>query len=418
MVSRGSSPTKKLPILISAILMALAFSSVTAGAAQALDWATAESGAPYVLSGASSKSTAGSASFVLSGTVLGSNLEVACNASTTNGSITAGGKGSATIALSGCEADPPQCKLSPVSLAATTELIQVGVTTYEKFVPAKGANFGELEFTGAGCVFAELGIPVSGTLAGLPPQSERTVNRQLTISPSTNSAAGVQVKMAGKTALFAGNITEHLSSAPAGSSWRSVWEGTHGGWEIQEINPQALKTSESVQFSGAPMELGFNYGGTTISINCSGASAKEATLVPGGTETVKQLALTGCTVTKPSTCSLERNTVEFTPLTGSLSSVGGSYYETFKPTEAGGVLSALNFTGSCYLAGYSYPVKGSFAGLGYGLPAVSQPLAFSKASNEAAGANLSMGSGSSGWLSGTVNQKFTGVNTGRPWEVL
>lgn len=410
----------RVSVLMCAIAAALSLSAVSATAAQALNWGTAEEGTPYVLSGEASKATSGTAPLILVSTVGKFNVEFYCGASTTSGSVTAGGGGTTTISLSGCTVfEPEPCEVSPITLQAKTELINVGGTTYEKFVPAKGSWFGTFEFKGSKCALNEVETGIAGSFAGLPPQSERAVNRKLSLSGAINKAAGLEVKLGSSTAILAGNITEHLSSAPAGSSWRSRWEGTHGGWEIQEVTPRAFKEPEFASFTGGSFEFGFNYFGTAVSIKCGGPNAMP-TLVPGGTEELSGLTLPSCAVSHPESCSVAGNSLKFLPLVGTLQSIGGKYYETFK----GGTFLSLSFNGgACPLGEKVWSVSGSFAGLGteYGFPSLSQPLVFSKANTEIAGGGMSISNGGwsgSAWLNGTVSQQLQALLIGQKWEVF
>ena len=376
------------------------------------DWAFPQLGSPYVLSGSASEATAGAGHLSISSSVVGTATSFECAVSTT-GSVVAGGTGSAKIGLSGCTVSKPaKCEIPPASLEAKTELISAGGTTYEKFVPANGTKFGVVVFSGALCPLSGAEVGVKGSFAGLPSTS-LAVERSLSFSPTINTAAGASFSLTTQPATDEGSISEHLSGKTTTGTWRSLWEGTHGNWEMQSVTPSFLKSSESIIVAGGPVNLHFSSSWGSISIGCTGVGVEGATISPGGAENPNKFRLTGCTATEPKGCTVP-STITFGGVSATLQVVNGQVYEKFVPTEAG--FFWLSFGGStCSLLGLEWRIGGSFSAAGYAAPFKYQTLEFSAASNAATGSALTFGTSGSGSFTGSFKQELSGVNAGRPW---
>jgi|GEM_PF-5097053 len=414
MTKKQEMPGRRVSALGLALLVALAFGAIAASGAQALDWQH-QSGTT-VLSGTSSETVAGTGSgFTIASTLLGQSVEVKCSSASTSGSIVGGGTGSSNIGLGGCTvAKPsPKCSLaSQPTLSAKVELVQVDGVLFQKFVPA-GTEFARIEFTGAECPLNEASAPIKGSFAGRELSGSLAANHSLSFTKSEPWPA-VALTFGTKAATLTGEVTQHLSGNMANHGWRSIWQETHGGWEVEG---SAFASSESASVSGGPVKFSFTIAGSPISFSCSESSASSATLKPGGTESVNGLTFSSCIVEKPtSACSLPSNQVQFAGVTGTLTRVNGKVYEKFAASSPEGTITTLSFQGgSCPLAGNQYAVKGTFAGLGteFGMYKATQPLEFSQAANEATGSQLKIGSNVGVTMAGTVSQSL--FLKGNPW---
>jgi len=378
------------------------------------DWGFPEPGSTYVLSGTASETTAGAGHLSFSSTLLSLPVSWECNASST-GTIVAGGTGTEKIALSGCAVTKPsKCQVSSPTLQAKTELVSVGGTTYEKFVPS-ATSFGTFAWSGAECPLNEASASFRGSFAALPPTA-LAVERALAFTPAANTAVGATPMLGMKTATDEGSISEHLAGKSATGSWRSIWEGTHGGWELQSVKAEFLKTSETISVSGGPINLHFTSSWGPISIACTGVGAEGATIVPGGSENPSKFKLTGCTASQPSGCTAP-STIFFEAMTASLQVVNGQVYETFVPTASGGAFFWLTLGGgSCPLYELQWKVGGSFSGIGYNGASIVQSLEFSAATEAATGSKITFGTSGSGTVTGSFKQQLSGSRgVGRPW---
>jgi len=218
---------------------------------------------------------------------------------------------------------------------------------------------------------------------------------------------GVGLKLGGNPAGAWGEVNEHLSGSLAGSTWRSIWEEGHGGWEIHQIEGIPLEGTESAYVSGGPVQMRFEFLGTEFEYSCTGAGAEKATLASGGTESLVGFYLSGCTLPGLGGCTVPGGKVTFEPI----NATAGPTYETFVPAE--GVFFATQFSGEeCSFAGLTWHVGGSFTGVGsdFGSPHISQPLEFTGASS------LTMPSGS-GRMTGSMDQALSGALAGESWGV-
>jgi hypothetical protein len=408
MTTKQRVPGRRASALGLALLVALAFGAFAASGAQALDWQHPK---PTVLSGSESVAGTGSG-FTIVSTVLGSPTQIQCSSASTSGSIVGGGTGTSTIGLSGCSVSQPSgCSLaSPLSLSGNLELVEVSGVLFQKFV-SSGEGFGNVEFTGAACPFAGIVASLKGSFAGRELSSAMAANHSVSFNKEKSGWPAVELKLGKAAATIGGEVTQHLSGSQAYHAWRGIWQGTHGGWE-EELG-SAFSQSEALFVSGGPVSFNATIsGGTKISFSCSEASAGGwATIKPGGSETLPAPTFSGCKVESPSNCTLLGNKVQFESVTGTLTRVNGAVYEKFTPSNPEGAFMAMHFEGSlCPIAGTSYEVKGSFAGLGpeFAITKNTQPLEFSKAANEATGSQMTLGM----YLSGSIYQS---LSLSGPW---
>ena len=412
MKSKHRSAGRRTSALGLALLVALAFGAIAASGAQALDWQ--QQGGTTILSGTSSETVVGTGSgFTFTSTLLGESVEINCSSATTSGSIVGGGTGSSTIGLGSCAvAKPSHCGLaSPPNLNAKVELVQAGGALFQKFVPA-GTSFATLAFTGKECALNEATAPIKGSFAGRELSSALVANHSLSLTKSEPWPA-VALTLGTKSATLTGEVTQHLSGNMANHGWRSIWQETHGGWEVEG---SSFPIAQSVTVSGGPVNFSFYIAGYPVSFTCSETTAsKGASLNPGGTETVNGLTFSGCKGETPSSCTVKGGSLQFVPVTGTLTRVNGQVYERFAATTSGQALTTISLEGSsCPLTETQYQVKGTFAGLGaeFGLYKVSQPLAFSKAASEATGSQLTIGGTVVVNMTGSISQNLIKAT---PW---
>jgi len=348
----------------------------------------------------------------ITGKVLGSAVQLSCSSTTSKGSLGTGGTGSATIELAGCSfSKPSNCDPPVLLLEANTSLIQVGGSTYQKFVPKNGTSFATLEFKGQECGLNGVAVPLKGAFVLAGPLSESTASKTLSYSSAINSEAGVTLNLGSNSAAMSGSITNVLTYPLNGEAWRAL-PGVSGvaNWKVEGGSLPA-----AAYISGGSGTLSFSVGGG-VTVNCSGVSSEGAEIVSGGIEKLKSMTFSGCTVAKPSGCSVPNGKISTNPLSGSLSMIEGEAYEKFVPQTAGGPLFELQLSGgSCSLSGSSWTVSGSFGGIGkgYGVTAYSQPLEFSATSNAKTGSGFTIGS-STGKLTGSMSQS---LSIPYPWGV-
>jgi hypothetical protein len=402
-------PGRRVSALGLALLVALAFGAIAASGAQAVDWQ--HQNGTTVLSGASSETVAGTGKGLsITSKLLGSSVEINCPSATTSGSVVAGGTGTSTIGLEGCvTAKPSTCHLAyQPTLSANVELVQAGGALIQKFTPA-GTKFGTILFEGTLCPIAEVPTSLNGSFAGRDPSSELATNHSFGLEPWPE----VPLKFGSQPATFRGEVTQHLSGYMANRSWRGIWQTSNGGWEVE--NGSAFAFAEAANVAGGPVKFSYHLGGAPVSFSCSKIRASDgsnpgARLNPGGTETVKNLTFSGCTVESPSSCTVNYgNEMTFAEVTGTLVRANGKVYERFAPS------GFLYFRGAfCPLAETGYAISGSFAGLGPELTVFRrfQPFEFSKAADEAAGASQLTIGGQPTTMAGTMLQEPV---SGIPW---
>jgi hypothetical protein len=407
---------RKVSLLTIALLAIVAVSVIGASGAQAADWhsGATESGSTFTLSGTSSETIAGTGSFSVAGTWVGTNVEVSCSAAS-SGSIAAGGSGSESIGLSRCAVSKPKnCEAPSGTLSGSIQLTQAAGEVSESLVPKLGQSLGEIEFRGIHCSLDELLVPVNGSIVAIPPQGNLQVTRSLVISSGSETWLGSNPS---KRAVVGGKVEEHLTGSNSRGAWGSTWEGTHGAWQIRPLSVALLSSRENVSVSGSSFDFQAGLSGTSVGFGCTGVEGGGINeLIPGGTENLSHLVLSGCVVSQPSNCTVP-NPLVLSPLTGALQSIGGQTYEKFSSSE-GRPLFELEFSGSNGpLAGIGFPVTGSFAGVGPTWPIlqISQGLEVTTASNKAAGAELHLGGRPGGEFTGSFSQRFTGARTGQTW---
>lgn len=412
MTNKQRVPRRRASALSIVLLVALAFGAIAASGAQALDWQH-QSGTT-VLPGTSSETIAGTGSgFTITSTLLSKSVELKCSSATTSGSIVGGGTGSSNIGLGGCAVSKPShCSLaSQPTLSSKVELVQAGGAQFQKFVPA-GSAFAIIEFTGNECSLNEAAAAIKGSFAGRELSGSLAANHSLSFSKS-EPWPSVELKLGANAATLTGEVTQHMSGNMANHGWRALWQETHGAWEAEG---SAFTIAETAIVSGGPVKFSFSIGGAPISFSCSETSSSTGwSLKPGGTETVGGPKFSGCKAETPGGCTAKGGSLQFVPVTGTLTRVNGNVYEKFAATTTGETLTTLSLEGSsCAFTENQYAVKGTFAGLGpeFGLYKETQPLEFSKAASEATGSQLTIGGTVGVTMAGSISQSLLKAT---PW---
>jgi hypothetical protein len=390
------------------LVAAMAIGAFAASGAQALTW---HNWGTTVLSGAESETVASSEGTInISGTLLGSQVQLGCT-TTGTGSI-AGAGGSSTINLVKCSVSKPaNCSLaSPVPLRASVSLVQLGGGLFQKFTPAAGSNFGTIEFAGRLCPLAEDTGSLKGSFAGREITSGLAVNRSLSLTKGEGEEwPGVALTINGQTATITGDLSQHLSGLLEGVKW----QGTAAGWKVE--TGSAFAQSERVEVLGGPVKFSTTFFGSAVSFTCGKVSGKEPSLIPGGSESINGLTFSGCSVEQPANCSLPNGEMTFGAVTGTLMGVNGKAYERFTPVKS--AFSYLEFVGAkCPLAENTWALKGSFAALGpeFGVLKNYHSLEFSDAANSATGSELT--TNAAAWhVSGSLLQELRNET---PWDVF
>lgn len=424
MTGRKRNSGRRASLLVVALLAALSLTAIEASGAQALDW-TLGSSHPAEIPLSSPESVEGSGSFSISAEILGEPTYVDCSTASIQGSIAAAGTGSSTITGSGCHVViPTDCELgAPLTLEAKVELVEVGGKLYRKFVPTSEGMFGTMDFVGPECDFAGVIAPLHGSFAARETSSQLLANQSISLAQA-ESWPEVELKLGKARAVITGAVTEHLRGSQAGHTWRGIWQGSNGAWVVEgeEVEWETpLTTSQLVRVSGGPLGFSTSFIGAPISVDCSEVGVEEANLIPGGTEGMGGLTLSGCSVQEPPGCSINSpgfpsGSFKFNPLIGTLSQVEGKVYETFTPASGENFVE-LEYTGAeCPLAGITAPIKGSFSVLGYSHFEESQKLAFSEATDAAVGSELKWGKALF-QIHGSLEQALLGGNYGTPWGV-
>jgi hypothetical protein len=420
---RGSSQRRKAFGLAIAVVAVLGVSAISAGGAQALSW---QPHLTRVLSGAETETVAGTGSVTISSTVLGTPTTIECGA-TNSGSIGAGGKGSNTISLTGCTvAAPSHCVLATApALKASTELVSVSGSVFQKFTPAVEKSFATLEYTGGSCPLSGVVAPLSGSFAGSVGSAVPSESRTVSLT-KTEPWPEVALKLGKAAATLSGSLLgQHLTGPFVNNPWAPIWEsGTGGGWLVEGTG-HSYETL--VRVTGGPMSFGtVSVLGVPVSVSCSETRVIGGNLNSASTESLEGLLFAGCKTAEPVSCivgnrPLYPGTILFPEMTGTLMSVGGKTYERFtatkfKPTEP---IMSWSFEGSlCPLTGDTVALRGSIVALGPELGTLKgvQPFEFSKASSEIIPAEERLRVGSNAvTMSGSLNQEREGIYKGLPW---
>jgi hypothetical protein len=389
-----------------ALLAALAIGAVGASGAQALTWR--HSAGPQLMSGSESETVASSEGTISLGSkVGGAPVQFTCKAAS-SGTIKAGRSGTSSISLSNCVvAQPANCAVViPTPLQANVELIEVGGSRYQKFTPTTGGSFGKVQFawsgTGRECVIEGNEPALRGSFAGRELTSELAANHPLSFTKS-ESWPEVGLTFGAGAATMTGNLVQHLSGLLEGG----VWQGTSEGWRFEPGSP--FTTSQSVRTLGGPINFHFSFVGSPVSFTCGEAAFHSAYLVPGGTESIGELAFTACKVEKAATgCYLEGNQLVTAPVTGTLMQVNGKVYMKFTPV--GSEFGVFGFQGDCGMAGIDRALTGSFAAVWpeSGVMKQVHGLEFSEAAEMATGSEFRWGA-SLVFMSGSVEQEASGA---------
>jgi hypothetical protein len=198
-----------------------------------------------------------------------------------------------------------------------------------------------------------------------------------------------------------------LALGAVAASGAQAFEWDVGGQTLSERGV----SSETTAGSGGAFALTSRVTGQDFEMNCSSATSGGSIATPGGGSA--SVTLSGCAVAKPAGCkvvsmpSIEAKT--------ELIEAGGTVYEKFVP-KSGLYFAEFTIT-NCVAAG-TYPLKGSFAGLGPQTERlVNRPVSFSNAINSAAGASLKIGK-EAATMSGSLEEHLGGALTGNYWRAL
>jgi hypothetical protein len=103
-----------------------------------------------------------------------------------------------------------------------------------------------------------------GAFAGRASQSEIQVNRLLTFTQKNHPDPELDLYTGKNTpATIYGEVEEHLTGSSAHGPWRSLWQGTQGGWEVE--GHSSLSHGASVDLAGGPVGFEFELLGSPIS---------------------------------------------------------------------------------------------------------------------------------------------------------
>jgi hypothetical protein len=197
-----------------ALLLALVFSALSAGAAQAATWKV--DGAAF----------SGEESFASSGGPVTVNMwqgatkiPILCQEVNGEGTIYGGDKASEELSLSNCAVPAaPACYVSDiVSSNLQTNLAMQGSELYDYFDASGIDNLFFLEIQECGL---EAEMDVTGTFAGKPSAAGvELVQSPLQFSKTINQAAGAYMHWGGATMALEGKINRALTGAHAGDPW-------------------------------------------------------------------------------------------------------------------------------------------------------------------------------------------------------
>jgi len=182
-------------------------------------------------------------------------------------------------------------------------------------------------------------------------------------------------------------------------------------WSIEEKSLTAKGvTEESTSLPEKPMNV-FS-AGLGMEMFCTGNGTGK---IIAGTKAVVTLKLFSCTV-NGGTCTLSEGTVVINNAPAELSEnkATGALYEIVKPATEKGTLATIKLSGEKCVLPKEIKVTGTLAGQLETKQAIEQPLKFSQAINEAAGASLLFNE-KTGSYSGTAIQKLSGANLGKKW---
>jgi hypothetical protein len=153
--------------------------------------------------------------------------------------------------------------------------------------------------------------------------------------------------------------------------------------------------------------------GAPVKVVC--ASSGGGQITQGGEET---LALKSCAISEPTGCTLAGGEIAV-KARSRLSEVAGTVYELFEPIIGSTSFDTLEFTGAeCPLSEVAAELKGTLAAHGEAeAQLVDQPLEFSPAIQEAAGATLKLGKTTAAF-SGSLTEHLSGENSGKEWGLV
>ncbi len=142
--------------------------------------------------------------YVLTGTPFLVSVKLECSSVHEEGSINAGGLGTATLQFKSCTAvKPANCSVSePITTAVNTSLVTGSLGVENQFVPPEGSPFTTITLTGAECKLKEP-FPVSGSQkCELPGGETEAVEHEINCT-----TGGSALKAGGAAAKFAGEIS-------------------------------------------------------------------------------------------------------------------------------------------------------------------------------------------------------------------
>lgn len=390
-------------VAITAVFVSLA---LFANAAQAFEWEVG--GDLLAAKGVSSEATAGAGgAFILSTNVLGSPIEISCASSTSTGSIVTGGRRSTEVTLSSCSGEEKwhPCTTSIAPLKASSELIEVGGTLYERYKPSGAAtSFGTIKL---GNCPAAGSYPLKGEFGGAVPQSEASVERSVSFSPTVNSTIGAVLKFGSEPVAMTGALNEHLSGSFSGQTWRGIRsEVGPFNWQVSG-KPFVPGQLESLRFTGGPIDATWKLSGSTLQFTCSGLAGKDALLKYGGV-TEEKLAFSGCEMIASAGCTIASSFETLPVRSEPITEVDGYDYFRFNAGTATEPMAYVQVSG-CSIA-YLYPIYGTFGAKGgvHGSSQQTQPLELSAAANTLTGSQLRIGGSGALGLSGSVVLEVAG----------
>jgi hypothetical protein len=402
---RSISKRALAALAITAAVVALTAASASAAEAHYGQWWV--SGAQFT--GTSSTETSVSKSIVIAMTIGGIKTEVVCSGGSGAGTIAETDKGTTSpgLELTGCKV-PVSIGSCTVASTLKTGVLNVALNTESEvtYTTTGGAPFFSVTLSGTACA-VEGAFKVTGSLrcsVGSPfaEAAEKTC--------TFIKGFGSEVKFGTNSATVEGALTSKLSGTYKGDPW-AVGEGSGwgGDWWVEGAHIIGKeKESLHVSSTGPVTFTGALLGIAGEEISCESLGAESASISPGDEGKIKP-TLSGCKMTKPSSCSIAGSLGELQNQNGVVEPAeGGAVYYKLGTSES--TLVVFKVSG-CGQEG-NYTLKGALR-CKFAEPlleAVVKPCAFSSTSGSTlkSGANAIV-------FTATMNMELAGADKGKKW---
>jgi hypothetical protein len=209
-------------------VVCLVLAATTADAAQAAQWTVGAEGTGPGTTLLQEEVEIEGGPLTLTSTVLGTPISLTAKSVECSPEIVCfifgAGESRGRLTYANIKVDPSTCSVnSPGQSAGTIQTkplvdkiimdpIAGSTVIFDKFSPASGTTFAEIELTGASCPFSELSAKITGTLTGesLDPTGHLTVDQLFVFGSTQQTTGGGSLKLGTATAVLSGVINTFL----------------------------------------------------------------------------------------------------------------------------------------------------------------------------------------------------------------